>query len=47
VALKYLIGACKKDGEKLFTRACSDRSSFKVKEGSLRLEIRNSLVKGW
>ncbi|KAK4808411.1 hypothetical protein QYF61_004864 [Mycteria americana] len=35
-ALQYLKGDCKKDGERLFTRACSDRTrgnSFKLKEG--------------
>jgi len=32
-----------KDGERLFTKACSDRTStngFKLKEGRLRLDIR-------
>jgi len=36
-------GACKKAGEGLFTRACSDRTrgnGFKVKEGRFRLVIR-------
>ena len=37
VAFQYLKGANRKDGESLFTRACSDRTrgnSFKLKEGS-------------
>jgi len=38
-----LKGAYKNDGERLFTRACSDSArgnSFKVKEGRFRLNIR-------
>jgi len=36
-------GAYKKDGDRLSTRACSDRTrgnSFKIKEDSFRLDIR-------
>ena len=52
---RYLKGANKKDGEKLFTRACSDRTrgnSFKLKEGRFRLDIRKKfftmgVVKHW
>ncbi|KAK4806243.1 LOW QUALITY PROTEIN: hypothetical protein QYF61_013387 [Mycteria americana] len=43
VAFQYLKGAYKKDGERLFSRACSDRTrgnSFKLKEGRFRLDIR-------
>ncbi|KAK4810733.1 hypothetical protein QYF61_007707 [Mycteria americana] len=43
-AFQYLRRAYKKDGERLFTRACSDRTrgnSFKLKEGRCRLDIRN------
>ncbi|KAK4831280.1 hypothetical protein QYF61_016750 [Mycteria americana] len=42
-AFQYLKGAYKKAGDRLFTRACSDRTrgnSFKLKEGRLRLDIR-------
>jgi len=40
VAFQYLTGAYKKDGDKLFSRACCDRTrgnGFKLKEGSFRL----------
>jgi len=43
---QYLTGACKKVGEGLFTRACSDRTrgnSLQLKEGRFRLNIRNKL----
>jgi len=45
-AFQYLKGACKKAGEGLFTRACSDRMStngFKLKEGRFRLDIRKKI----
>ena len=44
-AFQYLKGACKKDRERLLTRACSDRTrgnSFKLKEGRFRLDIRKN-----
>ncbi|GAB0184051.1 adenylate cyclase type 1 [Grus japonensis] len=40
---QYLKGACRKDGEGLFIRECSDRTrgnGFKLKEGWFRLEVR-------
>ena len=43
VAFQYLKGACKKYGERLFSRACSDRTrgnGFKLKEGRFILDIR-------
>ncbi|KAK4815907.1 LOW QUALITY PROTEIN: hypothetical protein QYF61_010147 [Mycteria americana] len=43
VAFQHIKGVSKKDGERLFTRACSDRTrgnSFKLKEGRFRLDIR-------
>jgi len=43
VAFQYLKGAYKKDRDKLFSRACHDRTKgngFKVKEGRFRLDIR-------
>ena len=42
-AFQYLKGACRKEGEGLFIRECGDRTrgnSFKLKEGSFRLDIR-------
>ncbi|KAK4831199.1 hypothetical protein QYF61_016036 [Mycteria americana] len=45
VTFLYLKGAYKKSGERLFTRACSDRTrdnSFKLKEGRFRLDMRNT-----
>ncbi|KAK4832503.1 hypothetical protein QYF61_023568 [Mycteria americana] len=42
-AFQYLKGAYKKDGDRLFNRACSDRTrgnGFKLKEGRFRLDIR-------
>ncbi|KAK4806242.1 LOW QUALITY PROTEIN: hypothetical protein QYF61_013386 [Mycteria americana] len=55
VAFQYLKGAYKKDGERLFSRACSDRTrdnGFKLKEGRFRLDIRKKfftlrVVKHW
>ncbi|KAK4807114.1 hypothetical protein QYF61_018455 [Mycteria americana] len=54
-AFQYLKGASKKDGAKLFTRACCDRTrgnGFKLKEGRFRLDIRKKfftmrVVKHW
>ena len=45
-AFQYLNGACKKDGEGLFTRACSDRTrgnGLKLKEGRFQLDVRKKL----
>jgi len=42
-SLSVLTGVCKKDGDYLFSRACSDRTKgngFKLKESRLRLGIR-------
>ncbi|KFQ60197.1 hypothetical protein N334_00832, partial [Pelecanus crispus] len=42
-AFQYLKGAYKKTGERLFTRACSDKTRsnvFKLKDGRFRLDIR-------
>ncbi|KAK4831192.1 hypothetical protein QYF61_015924 [Mycteria americana] len=54
-AFQYIKGAYKKDGKRLFTKACSDRTrsnSFKLKEGRFRLDIRKTffsmrLVRHW
>jgi len=42
VAFLYIKGACKKDGDKLFSRACSDRTrgnGFTLNDGGLKLDI--------
>jgi len=42
-AFQYLKGACREDGEGLFTRVCSNRTKgngCKLKEGRFRLDIR-------
>ncbi|KFW73535.1 hypothetical protein AS28_12077, partial [Pygoscelis adeliae] len=54
-AYQYLKGAYKKDGDRLFSRACCDRTRgnhFKLKEGRYRLDIRKKfftlrVVKHW
>jgi len=54
-AVWYLKGAYKKDGDKLFSRACCNKTSgngFKPKEGRFRLDIRKKFfimreVKHW
>jgi len=45
-ASQYLKGAYKKDGDKLFCRACCDRTRgnyFTQREGRFRLDIRKKL----
>jgi len=47
-AFQYLKGACKKDGEKLFSKACCDRTrgnGFKLKEWRFRLDARKRFFK--
>jgi len=51
VAFQYLEGTYKKDGGKLFSRACYG-NAFKLREGRFRLDIRRTLftvrvVKHW
>jgi len=54
-ALQYLKGAYNKKGDKIFSRACCDRTTgngFKLKEGRCRLDIRKKyftmrVVKLW
>jgi len=54
-AFQYLKRAYKKDGDRLFSRACCDRTrsnGFKLKEGRFRLDIRKNfftrrVVKHW
>ena len=43
VAFQYLKGPYKKDGDRLFSRACSNSirgNGFKLKEGRFRLDVR-------
>ena len=55
VAFQYLKVASKKDGDRLFSRACSDRTGgngFKLKERRFRLDMRKKrfmmkVVKHW
>jgi len=55
VAFQYFKRAYKKNGDKLFSRACCDRTRgnvFKLEEGRFRLEVRKKLftmrvVKHW
>ncbi|GAB0181764.1 hypothetical protein GRJ2_000641700 [Grus japonensis] len=47
-AFQYIKGAYKKDGERFFTKACSDRTrgnGFKLKEGKFRLDIKKKFFK--
>ncbi|KGL97538.1 hypothetical protein N301_03654, partial [Charadrius vociferus] len=52
-AFQYLKGAYKKDGDKVFSRACTDKTrGFKLKEGTFRLDVRKNIftmrvVKHW
>jgi len=46
-AFQYLKEACKKDEDRLFSRACCNRArgnGFKLKEGRFRLDIRKNFV---
>jgi len=43
VAFQYIKGAYRRDGERLFTKVCSDRTrhgAFKLKEDRFRLDMR-------
>ncbi|KAK4824972.1 hypothetical protein QYF61_022498 [Mycteria americana] len=54
-AFQYMKGAYKKNRERLFTKACSDRTrdnGFKLKEGRFKLDLRKkfftvSMVRQW
>jgi len=54
-AFQYLKGACRKDGENIFSRACCDRTrnnGFKLREAMFRLDIKKKsftmrVVKHW
>ena len=46
-AFQYLKGACMKDGENIFSRACCNRTrnnGFKLREGRFRLDIRKKFI---
>jgi len=46
VAFQCLQGACRKDGDHIFSRACCGRlrsNGFKLKEGRFRLDIREEI----
>lgn len=46
MAFQYTQGGCKKEGNRVFIRACSDKTKanrFKLKEERLRLNIRKKL----
>ncbi|KFQ38027.1 hypothetical protein N332_02844, partial [Mesitornis unicolor] len=46
VTFQYLKDACKKSGEEMFTRVCSDRTKgngFKLEKGRFRLDIRKKI----
>ena len=48
VAFQYLKGACKKDGDKLFSRTCCNKTRgniFKLEEDRFRLAIRKRFFK--
>ena len=55
MAFQYLKGAYKKDGDRLFSRACCNRTrgnGFKLKEGRFRRDVRKNfftmrVVKHW
>ena len=45
-AFQYLKGVCKKEGDRLLSRVCWDRTrgnGFKIKEGTFRLDTRKKL----
>ncbi|KFM12089.1 hypothetical protein AS27_12080, partial [Aptenodytes forsteri] len=47
---QYFKGAYKKDGDKLFSRACCDRTrgnGFKLKGGRFRLDVRKKFFTAW
>ena len=50
MAFQYLKGGYKKEGDRLFSSVCCDRTrgnGFKPKEESLKLDVRSFLQYGW
>jgi len=48
-AFPCLKGACKKDGDKLYSRACCYRTrgnGFKLEEAQIRLDVRKTAFRG-
>ena len=49
MAFQYLKGSYRKEGDRLFSRVCGDRTrgnGFKLREGRLRLDIRKASYSG-
>ena len=49
MAFQYLKGSYRKEGDRLFSRVCGDRTrgnGFKLKEGRFRLDIRKNYFNG-
>ena len=51
MAFQYLKRGCKKEGDRVFSRVCVDRTGgngFKLKDARFRLDIRKSFLQsGW
>lgn len=48
--LQYVKGCCKREGDRLFSRACCDRTrgnGFKLKKGEIFLRYKGSFLQQW